>query len=155
MLRVRDELSHRPGHGGSADAWACPLAIAATCPDDADRTIPLLLSASEFGAGTRFVDVASRAVLAERDTAGTRTISIIACGDWAPSCTGATARIASTASGRVFAATGPATALVDPCFTGQVVGANPRAAGSFCGAIFNLFLMDETAVYGTTGCASE
>jgi hypothetical protein len=60
-----------------------------------------------------------------------------------------------TRTGRVFAATGPATAIVDPCFTGQVVGTNPRAAGLFCGLAFNVFLMDETAVYGTTGCAIE
>jgi hypothetical protein len=86
--------SEGPGDGGPSDAWECPGPIAASCADGGNQTIPVLFQASEFGEGTRFVDVAPWAVLAQRDAGGTRTISIIACGWWGLPCTAKNARVA-------------------------------------------------------------
>ena len=78
--------------------WDCPDPIAETCPN-AVEPFPLMFEASEFGEGTRFVDVAPWSVLAERDAGETRTISIIGCapwGDWSEGpCDATNARIAS------------------------------------------------------------
>jgi hypothetical protein len=65
------------------------------------------------------------------------------------------ASIGATASGRVFRADGPATAMQGACYTGQVVGANPRAVTFRCGIEANLFLMTEAELYGTTDCAVD
>jgi hypothetical protein len=61
------------------DEWQCPDPIAASCPEGVGEEIPLLFEASDFGTGTRFVDVAPWTVLAERDEGEVRTISVITC----------------------------------------------------------------------------
>lgn len=60
-----------------------------------------------------------------------------------------------TASGRIFVDDGYVTEIDDPCFTGQVLGATPKAVAFSCGIISNVFLMDETALYGTVFCAID
>jgi hypothetical protein len=72
------------GCGGDTDAgtdgaWQCPDPIAETCPEGASEALPLIFNASDFGEGTRFVDVAPWTVLAERDASDVRTISVITC----------------------------------------------------------------------------
>jgi hypothetical protein len=85
---------------GDADAGSdtdpeCPDPIAESCPNPVDP-VPLLFAASDFGDGTRFVDVAAWSVLAERDAGDARTVSIIACEQWGSEpCTTENAAVAS------------------------------------------------------------
>jgi hypothetical protein len=63
--------------------------------------------------------------------------------------------VGATASGRVFTGEGPVSAMEGLCYTGQVVGASPKAVTFSCGIENNIFFMDETAVHGTTDCGED
>jgi hypothetical protein len=77
-------------------AFECPDPIAETCPDGVSDVLPpLLFDASEFGEGTRFIDVSPWTALAEREADGVRTISVIVCAPSGEPCTAANARVAT------------------------------------------------------------